>query len=162
MITLTLPYPISANRYWQTRVMNAKSAGGRAMATTYISADAKAYKKQVQLLAHAAGVCAPIEGRYEMHIQLYPNRPQDWKTRQRKLGAAWDDGVMCIDLGNAEKVLSDALRDIVITDDKWARRIVSERMEPDGEARVVVTIAAIPVVQPQGDLLGVAQVREAA
>jgi crossover junction endodeoxyribonuclease RusA len=152
-ITLTLPYPISANRYWQTRVMKAKSAAGRAMATTYISAEAKAYKKQVQQLARAAGVRAPIAGRYEMHIQLYPNRPLDWKTRQRKLGAAWDDGVLCIDLGNAEKVLSDALADIAITDDKWARRIVSERMEPDGEARVVVTVTALNVEQPQAALI---------
>lgn len=154
MIRLVLPYPISANRYWQTRVMGGKSARGRAMATTYISADAKAYKKQVQQLAYAAGVLSPIAGRYEMHIQLYPHSPLDWKTRQRKLGAAWDDGVMCIDLGNAEKVLSDALRDIAITDDKWARRIVSERMEPDGEARVVVTITAMPSAQMQADLLG--------
>lgn len=154
MIRLVLPYPPSTNRYWQTRVMNAKSAAGRPMATTYISTEAKAFKKQVQQLALAAGLHKPIEGRYEMHIQLYPSRPVDWKTRQRKLGAAWEDSVMCIDLGNAEKVLSDALRDIAITDDKWARRIVSERMEPDGEARVVVTITPLPVVQPQGDLLG--------
>lgn len=143
MITLTLPYPISANRYWQTRVMNAKTARGKSMATTHLSTEAKAYKKQVQLLARAAGVRAPIAGRYEMHIQLYPHRPLDWKTRQRKLGAAWDDTVQCIDLGNAEKVLSDALKDVVMADDKWARRIVSERMEPDGEARVVVTIKGI-------------------
>lgn len=154
MITLTLPYPISANRYWQTRVMGAKSAAGRSMATTYISAEAKSYKKQIALLARAAGVYAPIPGRYAMHVQLYPKRPVDWKTRQRKFGAAWEDTVQCMDLGNAEKVLSDALKDVVMADDGWARRILLERMEPDGEARVVVTITAMPVAQPQADLLG--------
>lgn len=153
MIRLTLPYPISTNRYWQTRVMNAKTARGKAMATTHLSTEAKAFKKQVQLLALAAGVRAPIAGRYDMLIQLYPHRPLDWKTRQRKFGAAWDDTVQCIDLGNAEKVLSDALAGIAIVDDKWARRITSERMEPDGEARVVVTITAMPVAQVQADLL---------
>lgn len=156
MIRLTLPYPISANRYWQTRVMKAKSAAGRPMATTYISAEAKAYKKQIALLARAAGVYAPMAGRYAMHIQLYPHRPVDWQARQRRHGAAWEDTVQCMDLGNAEKVLSDALKDVVMADDGWARRILLERMEPDGEARVVVTITAMPVAQPQADLLGVA------
>jgi crossover junction endodeoxyribonuclease RusA len=153
-ITLTLPYPISANRYWQTRVMGGKSAGGRAMATTYLSADAKKFKKEVEQLVRAAGVVAPIIGRVQLEIKLYPHRPLDWKTRQRKLGAGWDDGVMCIDLGNAEKVLSDALKDLVMEDDKWIRRIVSERMEPDAlPARVVVTVTALAAVKPQLELV---------
>lgn len=151
-ITLTLPYPISANRYWATRTIPAKGAR-KAMAMTYVTPEAKAYKEQVQLLARAAGVRAPLSGRVQLEIKLYPHRPLDWKTRQRKLGAAWDDSVQCIDLGNAEKVLSDALKDVVMDDDKWIRRIVSERMEPDGEARVVVTITAIPTAQPQASLL---------
>jgi crossover junction endodeoxyribonuclease RusA len=124
------------------------------MATTHLSTEAKAFKKQVQLLAMAASVCEPITGRYDMLIQLYPHRPLDWKTRQRKFDDAWTDTAQCIDLGNAEKVLSDALAGIAIVDDKWARRIVSERMEPDSEARVVVTITAMPVAQAQQDLLG--------
>ena len=152
-ITLTLPYPPSANRYWQTRVMGGKSAGGRAMATTYISADAKKFKKEVLEIVRAAGVVSPILGRVQLEIKLFPHRPLDWKTRVRKLGAGWDDGVMCMDLGNAEKVLSDALKDVVMEDDKWIRRIISERMEPDGEARVVVTVTAIATAQPQMELV---------
>jgi Holliday junction resolvase RusA-like endonuclease len=59
------------------------------------------------------------------------------------------------DLDNANKVLLDSLKGWAIEDDRWVRRIVSERMEPDGEARVVVTIeqlARAPL--PQLDLLG--------
>ena len=146
-ITLVLPYPISANRYWATRTITPK--GKRAMAMTYVTPEAMAFKVEVQRLARAAGVVAPILGRVQLEIQLYPHRPLDWKTRQRKAGAAWDDSVQCIDLGNAEKVLSDALKDVVMEDDKWIRRIVSERMEPDGAARVVVTITAMATAQPQ-------------
>jgi crossover junction endodeoxyribonuclease RusA len=86
-------------------------------------------------------------------VQLFPNRPLDWKTRQRKHGAAWDDTVQCIDVDNANKVLLDALKGVAIDDDKWVRRLTSERMEPDGEARIVVTITQLQVVAPQLGLL---------
>lgn len=152
-ITVTLPYPISANRYWATRVVTPK-AGGRAMAMTYVTPEAKAYKEKVGWLLRAAGVRKPIEGRVALRIELYPHRPLDWQSRQRKLGAAWDDGVQCIDLGNAEKVLSDALKEIAFGDDKWIRDLHLVRCEPDGEARVVVTIKPMVVEQMQGDLLG--------
>lgn len=147
-ITLILPYPISANRYWATRTIPAKGAR-KAMALTYVTPEATAFKIQVQQLARAAGVRTPIIGRVQLEIKLYPHRPLDWQKRMRLSGAAWDDSVQCIDLGNAEKVLSDALKDVVMEDDKWIRRIISERMEPDGQARVVVTITAIATEQPQ-------------
>lgn len=153
MIQLTLPYPCSANRYWASRVIKAK-ASGKWMAMTYITPEAKAYREQVALIAASAGIRAPLVGRVELLLQLYPHRPLDWKTRMRKLGAAWDDTVQCIDLGNAEKVLSDALQGVVIGDDKTFRRIVLERMEPDdGGGRVVATIRSIAVHQPQASLL---------
>jgi len=153
MIRLVLPYPISANRYWATRTVPAKGAR-KAMAMTYVTPEAKAYKAEVEALCARAGIRRPLPGRVRIDVQLYPHRPVDWKTRQRKLGAAWDDGVQCLDLDNANKVLLDALKDVAIEDDKWVRRLTSERMEPDGEARVVVTITAMPVAQPQADLLG--------
>jgi crossover junction endodeoxyribonuclease RusA len=152
-IILTLPYPISANRYWATRTVPAKGAR-KAMALTYVTPEAKAYKSTVEAICVAAGIRRPLFGRVSIAVQLYPHRPLDWQTRQRKLGAAWDDGVQCLDLDNANKVLLDALKDVAIEDDKWVRRIVSERLEPDGDARVVVTITSMPVAQPQGDLLG--------
>lgn len=151
-ITLTLPYPISANRYWATRTVTPK--GKKPMAMTYVTPEAKAFKAEVEQLVRAAGVLAPIIGRVQLEIKLYPHRPLDWQKRQRQAGAAWDDSVQCIDLGNAEKVLSDALKDLVMEDDKWIRRIVSERMEPDAlPARVVVTVTALATAQPQSSLI---------
>lgn len=142
-ITLTLPYPISANRYW-----NSFPLGKRIM--TAPSGEAKKYKTAVAKLALAAGVREPITGRVQIDIQLFPNRPQDWQKRQRANGAEWDDTVRCIDLDNANKVLLDSLKNVAIEDDKWVRVLRSERMEPDehGE-RVVVTITALSVEQPQ-------------
>lgn len=154
MITLTLPYPISANRYWASRAYRDKKTGNW-MTMTYVTKDAENYKEQVGWLCKAAGIRAPLTGRVSVAVDLYPNRPQDFKTRMRKHGEAWDDTVMCIDLDNANKVLLDAIKGIAIEDDKWVRRLSSERMEPDEKgARVVVRIEqlAVPVVQP--DLLG--------
>lgn len=151
-IILVLPYPISANNYWATRIVTPK--GKKPMAMIYVTHDARDYKAAVEKIARASGMTAPIMGRVQLDIRLYPHRPLDWKTRVRKLGAAWDDSVQCIDLGNAEKVLSDALKDVVMEDDKWFRRIVSERMEPDEHgARVVVRVKSLPVVEPQKELL---------
>jgi crossover junction endodeoxyribonuclease RusA len=150
-ITLTVPYPISANRYWATRTVTPK--GKRPMAMTYVTPEAKAYKATVEAICRAAGIRKPLLGRVQLDVQLFPHRPLDWQARQRKLGAAWDDGVQCLDLDNANKVLLDALKEVAIEDDKWVRRIVSERMEPDGQARLVVTITAIAAAQPQADLL---------
>lgn len=154
MITLHLPYPISANRYWASRVA---TVHGKQMPLVYVTAEAKAYRKEVAGLALGAGVRDPLRGRVALTVLLYPHRPQDFRTRQRKLGAAWDDTVQCLDLDNANKVLLDSLKGIAFEDDAWVRRIIAERMEPDGNgARVVVTIEPLLVEQPQGDLLGAA------
>ena len=150
MLTVTLPYPISANRYWASRTVKPK--GKAAFTTTYVTAEAKAYKEQVGWLLRAAGVREPIAGRVAIAYTLYPHRPLDWQKRQQKLGAAWDDTVQCIDLDNAQKVLLDAMKGIAFDDDAWVRRIVAERAEPDGEARIVVTITAISTEQPQAAL----------
>lgn len=156
MIELTLPYPISANRYWGTRVVKVK-ATGKFMPMVYVTSEAEDFKEQVGWLCRAAGVRAPLPGRVSLTVQLYPNRPQDFKTRMRKHGDAWDDTVMCIDLDNANKVLLDAIKGIVIEDDKWVRRLSSERMEPDEKgARVVLRIEQISQPAAQGDLLGAA------
>ncbi len=149
MITITLPYPISANRYWRSFVPRGQS---RAIVT--LSDEAKAYKAEVGKLVRAAGIRAPIAGRVAVSVLLYPHRPQDWAKRARLDPLAWDDTVQCLDLDNANKVLLDALKGLAIEDDRWVRKLWSERMEPDGEGRVVVTIAAIAKQQhPQGDLL---------
>lgn len=146
-LTITLPYPPSANRYWRTRVIDVP---GRApIVSTYVSADAKAYKQEVMWLIRAAGVRSPCPGRVAISYVLYPKRPQDWERRKRKLGDAWQDSVQCIDLDNAQKVLLDALKGVAFEDDVWVRRITAERAEPDGDARLVVTIS--PILTPKPD-----------
>jgi crossover junction endodeoxyribonuclease RusA len=134
--TLVLPYPISANRYWRSYVPK-----GWTRSVTAPSAEAKAYKNEVRWIAKGAGIRAAIVGKVQLSIWLYPHRPQDAEKRMRKLGGEWDDSVQCIDLDNANKVLIDALTGVVIQDDSFVRRIESERMEPDGKARVVVEVS---------------------
>lgn len=148
VIFLTLPYPVSANRYWK-----AVTIPGRTMMAP--SKEAKAYKAEVARIASAAGLAAPMDCRVEMWIRLYPARPQDWARRARSDPANWDDDVRCIDLGNAEKVLADALQGIVYTDDKWIWHEDKRRMEPDANgARVEIAIRAMPRrAVPQVELL---------
>lgn len=145
-ITLTLPYPLSVNRYW----MPVKMAKHLAVLPTK---EGKKWRAEAVAMCLAQGVRQPITGRVHVDVKLYPRRPLDWQTRQRKLGAGWDDGVMCIDIDNANKVLLDAMKGVVIDDDKWIRRLTAERMEPDGEARVVVTVTALATAEPQLGLL---------
>lgn len=138
MIELTLPYPVSANRYWRT-VVNRKT--GHAM--TFVSPEAKSYKSEVGWLAKAAGIRTPLLGRINLEYTLHPKRPQDWESRQRKDPSGWEDTVQCMDLDNAQKVLLDSLKDIVFADDKWIRRIVATRGEPRETSCVVVSISII-------------------
>ena len=154
MITLILPYPISANDYWGSRVVTSK-ATRRQIAMVYVTDEARAYKEDIGWRVKAAGLRQPIHGRVSLDILLYPNRPQDFEKRMRDHGAAWDDTVKCLDLDNANKVLLDALKGIAMDDDKWVRRITSQRMEPDGHGpRVVITVKAMPAEQPQVGLPG--------
>ena len=141
-IVLTLPWPVSANRYWRPVPI------GKHI-TIVPTKEAKEYRRDTARLVTAAGVHKPILGRVAVDVQLYPHRPLDWQRRQRLHGAAWDDTVQCIDLDNANKVLLDALKGSAIEDDKWVFRLTSQRMEPDGQARVVVTIRPLAVQQPQ-------------
>ncbi len=152
-IILMLAIPPSANRMWATRVVTPK--GKRPMAVTYVTQEAKLYKDEVARIARKAGVHEPIRGRVQLDILLYPHRPLDWKKRQRQHGAAWDDTVQVLDLDNVSKCLLDALKDVVMEDDRWVRKIVAQRMEPDEHgARVVVRVMALPVEQPQLELAG--------
>ncbi|MCZ4315155.1 RusA family crossover junction endodeoxyribonuclease [Comamonadaceae bacterium G21597-S1] len=146
MIVIALPYPLSANRYWRpVRIGN--------HITIVPTKEAKGYRTAAAWCIKSAGIKTPITGRVAIDVKLYPNRPQDWKKRQREHGAAWDDTVMCIDLDNANKVLLDAIKGVAIEDDKWVRRLTCERMEPDAAgARVVITITKIATEQPQESL----------
>lgn len=153
MIRLTLPYPVSANVYWASRVVKPKGKPARAM--TYVTPEAEAYREKVAKIARAAGLAVPMACRVEMWLRLYPARPQDWARRTRLDPAGWDDTVLCMDLGNCEKVLADALQGIVYVDDKQIWKQHKERMEPDANgARVELAIRAMPPrVVPQASLL---------
>lgn len=147
MIVLTLPYPVSANRYWR-----AITIPGRTMMAP--TAEAKAYKAEVAAIARRCGLEQPFGWRVAVELDLYPQRPQDWARRARLDPVAWDDDVRCIDLGNAEKVLSDALQGIVFHDDRWIWDLHKRRMEPDGQARVELRIRPLArAAMPQMELV---------
>lgn len=142
-VSLVLPPPISANRYWGSRSVTKKGAR-RPMVITYVTDEAIAYKRDVGHLALLAGVRKPILGRVALTVRMYPGRPQDWAKRAAKDPDGWDDGVRSIDLDNCLKVLLDALKNVAFEDDAWVRKIDAERCEPDEHgARVVVTITPI-------------------
>ena len=140
MITITLPPAISANRYWATRIVTPKG-GGRPLAMTYVTPEAKQYKESVAWLLKVKGVRNPIPGRVQLDILMYPHRPLDFKKRMRDMGDDWDTTVQRIDADNCIKVVADSLKDLAFGDDKCISRVTCEVMEPDGRnACVVVTI----------------------
>lgn len=141
-ITLKLPYPVSSNRYWKTYVV----AGH---AQTVVSAEAKAYKREIAWLLKVAKIRDPIFGRVSLKVTLHPKMPQDAVQRMRKYGDKWEDSVSCIDLDNSLKVLLDAFNGRVFLDDSLVWKIEAERGEPKAEAHVVVTIARMPYHEPQ-------------
>lgn len=151
MIVLELPYPVSANRYWRSFVPK-----GHRRAIVTLSEDAIEYKRAVRDIARRAGVIAQITGRVQVDIALYPQRPLDWKRRVKLDPLTWDDTVQSIDLDNCCKVLLDALKGVVFEDDRWVRRILVERKEPDGSGRVVVTVAKVEIESPQMGLAAAA------
>ena len=156
MITLNLPYPVSANRYWATRVVTPK--GGRPTAMTYVTAEAKAYKEQVAWIIKQSGIRQALLGRVQVDIQMFPHRPLDFKKRMKASPMYWDDTVMRLDLDNARKVVNDALKDLAFADDKCIFKDSGEVMEPDGrEACLIVTIRPyVRAVNPQASILELA------
>lgn len=137
----TVPYPISSNRYWRPVRIGPHI-------TIVPTKEAKAYREAVAAVARANHV-RPLVGRVMLTIRLYPHRPADWEKRARS-DPNWGDHVRCIDLGNCEKVLSDALNGIAWVDDKAIKRILLEREEPDaGGARATVFIqGTLPEASP--------------
>jgi len=155
-VTVRLPYPVSANAYWRTRVITPKQGpnAGRPMASTYVSREAEQFKESVGWLLRNAGVRQMLQGRVRIDIQLYPPCPQDWKTRARKDPLWWADSVRRLDLDNARKVIYDALKGIAIEDDVQVWKDTGEVMEPEEgtDASVVVRICKAVKDNPQGGL----------
>lgn len=146
MITLTLPYPISLNRYQRNQVV--RKAGRGEFVIPFPTKEAKAYKAEVKRIALALGV-RPILGPVEYEFELYPHLPLDWRKRAKLDPVWWDLTVQCLDLDNARKVLLDALNGIAWTDDSRIRRDPGEIMVPDGDARCVIRIKPFERKHPQ-------------
>jgi len=121
---LILPYPVSANVYWRTIVAKLQQR-----AITFVSDEAKAYKRECGWLAKAAGLRSPLAGPVELRVALVP------KNR------------VCMDLDNSLKVVIDALNGIAYADDAQVYRIVANRMEPDPRgARLEIEV--LPLALP--------------
>lgn len=135
---LSLPIPVSANRYWRSYVIKGRSQ-------VVLSAEAKAYKQEVALRARLAGIRHPIVGRVSLTFKLYPARPKDTEERIRKLGAVWDTDVQCLDVDNIFKCAVDSLKGVAYIDDKQVWDIRATRMPPEGAGRVDVEINEIHV-----------------
>ena len=141
MIELHLPPAPSSNRYWRHAAI-----GGQAR--VFVSADAKAYRREVAWIARAQGVNAVVAGRLSVVGYLFPSRPKDADRRIKRMGDAWDDSVRCIDTDNAIKVLLDALTGVVWADDSQVWSIAMHRMEPVGPAGLVLQITRHVRPQP--------------
>ncbi|WP_250477619.1 RusA family crossover junction endodeoxyribonuclease [Caballeronia sp. INML1] len=144
-LTLTFPYPVSANRYWRSYIVNGH-------VQTVVSAEAKAYRREVAWLLKLAKIREPIYGRVALTVKLFPKLPLDARSRVRKQGDEWEDDVRCCDLDNALKILLDSMKGHVFIDDRFVWRLHAERGEPKPEASVEVTIERIPYIKPQQSL----------
>lgn len=98
MIALTLPYPISANRYWRHVVI------GRS-ARTLVSREALAYRDAVRA-AFAESAHAPMAGELAVWLWLHPKLTVGGQAFKRRL-----------DLDNVTKVALDALQGLAFMDD---------------------------------------------
>ena len=72
MITLTLPWPISINAYWASRVIKVK---GKPMATTYVTAKGVQFQKDVKAaVIKQLGQHKPLDGRLAVTMKFHqPN-----------------------------------------------------------------------------------------
>jgi crossover junction endodeoxyribonuclease RusA len=152
-VTVKLPYPISANRYFRDRVIPAKGQRA-AIVQRYVSQEARQYQESVGWLLRNAGVRQVITGRVRVDLQLHPKCPQDWRARQKKDPLWWGDTVQRLDVDNLNKVLIDALKGVAIVDDVQVWKLTGEVMEPQEgvEPCVVVRISRGVKDNPQGGL----------
>lgn len=122
---IVLPYPVSANRYWQSFVPK-----GWTRAVVHLSTEAKAYKKEVGWIAKQAGLDGPTQKPITLAFTLCP--------RTNKDGSA---SATVLDLGNCLKVAEDALQGIVYVNDKQVKRIKNvEYGEPVPDGALIVEV----------------------
>ena len=115
---IILPMPPSVNRYW-------RSCRGR----VFLSAEAKQYKAQVALLAHAARL-TPLQGEIILYADVY---------RERRSG----------DLDNRLKAILDSLNKIAFNDDKQVVEIHARRFDDAKNPRVEIEVVEISAPESQ-------------
>ncbi|KGF22516.1 MULTISPECIES: RusA family crossover junction endodeoxyribonuclease [Oligella] len=103
-IELTLPYPVSANRYWRTAVVNGR-------VRTYRSKDANDYRHAAQWIAKEKRV-KPHDGDYKIILRVHP-----------RLTASKTASKVCVDLDNALKVALDALEGVLYHNDNQVKKL---------------------------------------
>jgi crossover junction endodeoxyribonuclease RusA len=120
MTLLSLPYPVSANRYWRTFRNR-----------TVRSIEATAYKQCVAAIAAAAGM-QPLGGPVAVRMTYHP------KTTKKGVASR-----VRLDLSNTWKVAEDALNGIAFADDYQVVRIAAEigAPLPGGGLTVIVEAA---------------------
>jgi crossover junction endodeoxyribonuclease RusA len=121
---LVLPYPVSANRYWQSFVPK-----GWTRAVVHPSSEAKAYKAAVGWIAKQAGMRAPSVRPMALVFTLCPRRNKD--------GSA---SATVLDLGNCLKVAEDALQGIVYVNDKQVQDIRLRYGDATPEGNLIVEV----------------------
>lgn len=131
-VEFTLPYPVSANRYW-------KGAGTR----VYVSAEAKAYKAQAAAIAQQAGVINPTGDPVSLALVVHPVEPKDAAARAKRAGPGWHRAVRCIDIDNAIKVTLDALQGVVYVNDNQVAVLYVQRGRPIPGGGLSVRIEAL-------------------
>jgi crossover junction endodeoxyribonuclease RusA len=112
VITLTLPYPPSSNRYWR------HSKNGK----PYVSEEAKAYKSAVFYAVPSVLRNRLITGELAVTFKFY---------RPLKSG----------DLSNRIKILEDALQGVLFNDDKQIIEIHAFRFDDKESPRVEIEIS---------------------
>lgn len=112
--SIILPLPPSANRYW-------RNVNGHPV----VSADARAYKSGVWLMAQHAGF-SPLAGPVAVHMHVY---------RKQARG----------DLDNYVKVTLDAICGIAYQDDDQVTELHVYRHDDKANPRVEIEIRRVPV-----------------
>lgn len=115
---LELPVPISANRYWR-----------HARGITFRSKEADIYRREVAFRAAAQTGCwHPMQCEVRVVYTYHP------KARKKETSAP----LRRLDLGNVEKVASDALNGIAWLDDKQLVDIHLVLGEPVKDGSLIV------------------------
>lgn len=141
MIQLSLPYPISANRYWRTSTRGS-------VVRTHVSVEAQVFREACAWTARAAGVREPLDGWLAMEITVHPVEPKSAAARRRREGPDWHLALRCIDIGNAEKVTADALQGVCYRDDAQIVDIRIKRGLPVNGGGMTVVISQVSSEAP--------------